>query len=154
MNSQKMRSVKELEAYMDGPKPDMNPIDQAADYLLVGEEMLENWLTAQERIPTQDKKEGFRILALHRQGCKGEPSFNACRETCRELAYYYNLITLEPDSDEMSSRLRMMDMVAKHLVLFIGNKMMDDQVGEFCCSAKVNRLNNEQLQERVGVKNG
>jgi len=149
-----MRSVAELEAYMDSQKPDTSPAKLAADYLLVGEEMLENWLVAQERVPTDDKKEGFRILALHRQGCKGEPSFNACRETCRELAYYYNLITMEPGSDEMSSRLAMMDMVAKHLVLFIGNKMMDDQVGEFCCSAKVNRLSSEKLQEQVGVNNG
>ena len=154
MNSEKARSVAELEAYIEGPKPEVSPTVQAADYLLVGEEMLENWLAAQERVPTQDKKEGFRILALHRQSCKGEPSFNACRETCRELAYYYNLITLEPDSEDMTSRLAIMDMVAKHLVLFIGNKMMDDQVGEFCCSAKVNRLSSEQLQEKVGVNNG
>jgi len=149
-----MRSVAQLEAYMDGAKPDINPAQQAADYLLVGEEMLENWVTAQERVPTQDKKEGFRILALHRQGCKGEPSFNACRETCRELAYFYNLIILEPDSEKMTSRLAMMDMVAKHLVLFIGNKMMDDQVGEFCCSSKVNRLSREQMETKVGVNNG
>ncbi|MBN4055930.1 hypothetical protein JYT95_01220 [bacterium AH-315-J23] len=149
-----MRSVAELETYMDSPKPDVGPAHQAADYLLVGEEMLENWLVAQERVPTTDEKEGFRILALHRQGCKGEPSFNACRETCRELAYYYNLITTQPDSSEMSSRLAMMDMVAKHLVLFIGNKMMDDQVGEFCCSAKVNKLNREEVETLVGVNNG
>ena len=149
-----MRSVAQLEAYMDGAKPDINPAQQAADYLLVGEEMLENWLVAQELVPTQDEKEGFRILALHRQGCKGEPSFNACRETCRELAYYYNLITMEPQSGEMVSRLAMMDMVAKHLVLFIGNKMMDDQVGEFCCSSKVNRLSREQMETKVGVNNG
>jgi len=149
-----MRSVTELEVYMDSIKLDTDPVKLATDYLMVGEEMLENWLTAQERVPTQDTKEGFRILALQRQGCKGEPSFNACRETCRELVYYYNLITLEPSSKDMASRLSMMDMVAKHLVLFIGNKMMDDQVGEFCCSSKVNRLDSEQLMKRVGVNNG
>ena len=92
-----MRSVAELEAYMDAPKPDITPAEQAAEYLRIGEEMLLNWLVAKDIEPTQDKKEGFRILALHRQGCKGEPSFNACRETCRELAYHYNLITMEPD---------------------------------------------------------
>lgn len=149
-----MRSVTELEAYMDNPKPDVSPAQQATDYLLVGVEMLENWLTAKDLVPTNKEKEGFRIIALHRQGCKGDPSFNACRETCRELAYYYNLITSQPDSEDMASRLAMMDMVAKHLVLFIGNKMMDDQVGEFCCSAKVNKLNREEVETLVGVNNG
>ena len=149
-----MRSVAQLEAYMDEAKPDVSPAQQASDYLLVGEEMLENWVTAQERVPTQDKKEGFRILALHRQGCKGEPSFNACRETCRELAYFYNLVTMDVGHEDTPKRLAMMDMVAKHLVLFIGNKMMDDQVGEFCCSSKVNRLSKEQLETRLGVNDG
>ena len=149
-----MRSFAELEAYMDNPKPDMSPAQQAADYLQVGKEMLENWLAAQERVPTQDEKEGFRILALHRQGCKGEPSFNACRESCRELVYYYNLITMESDSGEIPSRLVMMNMGAKHLVLFIGNKMMDEQVGEFCCSSKVNRLDSDKLKAPIGVNNG
>ena len=36
--------------------------------------------------------ESFRLLALHRQGARGVPSFNACRETCREIAYHYNLL--------------------------------------------------------------
>ena len=149
-----MRNVVDLEAYMDAPKPEVIPTQQAADYLLVGEEMLENWLRAKGLVPTDKKKEGFRILALHRQGCKGDPSFNACRETCRELAYYYNLIFAQPDSEEVVSRLTMMEMVARHLVLFIGNKMMDDQVGEFCCSAKVNKLNREKVETLVGVNNG
>lgn len=112
--------------------------------------ILSNFLTAKDLVPTDKEKEGFRVLALHRQGCKGDPSFNSCRE----LVVYYNLITLEPESDDMTSRLVMMDMVAKHLVLFIGGKMQEEQVGEFCCSAKVNRLSSEQLKEQVGVNNG
>ena len=149
-----MRSVAELEAYMDNAKPDVIPAELASDYLLVGEEMLIHWLVAKDLVPTDKEKEGFRVLALHRQGCKGDPSFNACRETCRELAYYYNLITMEPDSVETGSRLAMMDMVAKHLVLFIGGKMQEDQVGEFCCSSKVNKLNREEVETLVGVNNG
>ncbi|MCF6221398.1 MAG: hypothetical protein L3J65_09815, partial [Robiginitomaculum sp.] len=117
-----MRSVAELEAYIEAPKPDIAPVKLADDYLLVGEEMLIHWLKAKDLVPTDKEKEGFRILAMHRQGCKGDPSFNACRETCRELAYYYNLITMEPKSADMPARLAMMDMVAKHLVLFIGGK--------------------------------
>lgn len=149
-----MRSVAELESYMEKPKQSGDPVRLADDYLRVGEEMLIHWLNAKNLVPTDKEKEGFRILALHRQGCKGDPSFNACRETCRELAYFYNLITLEPNSDDMTSRLAMMDMVAKHLVLFIGGKMQEEQVGEFCCSSKVNRLTNEQLREQVGVNDG
>lgn len=149
-----MRTIAELESYMDAPKPDISPAEQAAIYLQIGEEMLVHWLTAKELEPTMDEKEGFRILALQRQGSKGDPSFNACRETCRELAFHFNLITMEPEHQDTIRRLSMMEMVAKHVVLFISNKMMDDQVGEFCCSAKVNRLSSEQLQERVGVSNG
>ena len=147
-----MRSVAELEAFVETPKPDIAPAKLAADYLLVGEEMLIHWLTAKNLVPTEREKEGFRLLALHRQGCKGDPSFNACRETCRELAYYYNLITMEPDSQNMPARLAMMDMVAKHLVLFIGGKMQEEQIGEFCCSSKVNKLNREEVESLVGVK--
>ena len=42
--------------------------------------------------PTRARVEGFRLLALHRQGAQGDPSFNACRETCRELVYHHNLV--------------------------------------------------------------
>jgi hypothetical protein len=64
-----------------------------ADRLLaLTEEVLEHWITARGDVPTNDKREGFRLLALHRQGAKGDPSFNACRETCREVVYHYNLI--------------------------------------------------------------
>ena len=139
-----MRSVAELETYMETPHPGVKPAEQAAAYLQVGEEMLEHWLATKDVEPTQAEKEGFRILALHRQGCKGDPSFNACRETCRELVYHYNLITLEPTHADIEKRLAMMQMVAKHVVLFIGSKMQEAQIGEFCCSSKVNRLSKKQ----------
>ena len=145
-----MRSVAQLETFMETPKLGDDATQLARAYLHVGEEMLENWLNAKDLLPTDNKKEGFRILALHRQGCKGDPSFNACRETCRELVYYYNLITLEPNHQEVPVRLSMMEMVAKHLVLFIGSKMQVAEVGEFCCSAKVNRLTKDELMEKVG----
>ncbi|RPI47738.1 MAG: hypothetical protein EHM59_03285 [Betaproteobacteria bacterium] len=53
------------------------------------EEILERWVSARGGVPTAATSEGFRLLALHRQGARGAPSFNACRETCRELAYHY-----------------------------------------------------------------
>jgi len=60
------------------------------------ESVLEEWLRARGEAPTSETSEGFRLLALHRQGARGVPSFNACRETCREIAYHYNLLRGEP----------------------------------------------------------
>jgi hypothetical protein len=78
----------------------------------------------------------FRLLALHRQGAKDDPSFNACRETCRELAYHYNLVTMDADSAEITNRLLMMQMVSRHLYLFVSGKLQVAGLGDFCCSAR------------------
>lgn len=108
----------------------------AAELLALGETVLEHWIVARGEVPTADKKEGFRLLALHRQGAKGEPSFNACRETCRELVYHYNLITQEPGHPETGKRIKLAALVAKHLALFVSGKMEVAGLGEFCCAAK------------------
>ena len=145
-----MRSVAELEDFFDQNHLDVSPSDLVAAYLKVGEEMLEQWIVAHDGVPTQDKKEGFRLLALQRQGSKGDPSFNACRETARELVYHYNLVTLEPVHPETAQRLKMTEMVAKHLVLFVGGKLQVAGLGEFCCSSKSLRLNNDELETSLG----
>ncbi len=111
------------------------PVEPAA-LLALGEEVLEHWVTARGETPTDSEREGFRLLALHRQGANGNPSFNACRETCRELVYHYNLLTLNPDPDQETDRLRMMALVANHLFLFVSGKLETRQLGEFCCSSK------------------
>lgn len=108
----------------------------AVDLLCLGEEILEHWLIAHGKAPTDDRKEGFRLLALHRAGAKGDPSFNACRETCRELVYHYNLITLDAAPAEARASLAMMAMVAMHLCLFISGKLQSAELGEFCCSSR------------------
>lgn len=108
----------------------------ARELLSLGESVLEAWISAKGETPTQNEKEGFRLLAMHRQGAKGDPSFNACRETCRELVYHFNLVTLEPHHPEAGKRLRLAAMVAKHLVLFIGGKLEVAGLGDFCCSSK------------------
>ena len=77
---------------------------------------------------------------MRRQGATGEPSFNACRETCRELVYHYNLIILEPDHPDAAGRLRMMRMVVAHICYFVGGKMQIARLGEFCCSSRALRL--------------
>jgi hypothetical protein len=110
--------------------------EDAAEMLRLGEQVLEHWVMAQDKQPTHDEREGFRLLALHRQGAHKEPSFNACRETCRELAWHYNLLTLQPDHPESEQRARMMALVANHLFLFIAGKMETEQLGEFCCASK------------------
>ena len=131
-----MRSLADIElgiAAVD-PAPDTQA---AADELLrLSEEVVEHWIAARDEEPTNDKREGFRLLALHRQGAKGDPSFNACRETCREIAYHYNLVHMQPEHVEITHRLEMMKMISSHLYLFISGKMQVAALGEFCCSAK------------------
>jgi hypothetical protein len=108
----------------------------ATELLALGEEVLEHWVTAKGLEPTRDTREGFRLLALHRQGCTDDPSFNACRETCRELVYHYNLVTVEPNHAETVQRLTMMTMVANHVFLFVAGKMQVAALGDFCCASR------------------
>jgi len=112
----------------------------AAELLAIGETALESWLAARGMTPIDAQVEGFRLLALHRQGARGEPSFNACRETCRELAYQYNCVRQASDAGEVARRVRLGAMVARHLVLFIDGKLEVAGLGEFCCSSRPLRL--------------
>ena len=132
-----MRSLAELEAVFDEPLEEGVGIQDAAERLLrASEEVLEHWVVARGETPTQEEREGFRLLALHRQGTKGDPSFNACRETCREVAYHYNLVTMQPEHADITNRLQLMGLVSKHLYLFITGKLQVAGLGEFCCSSK------------------
>ena len=102
----------------------------------IGEDILVQWILARGVEPTSAEREGFRLLALHRQGCKGEPSFNACRETCRELCYFHNLVAGDPEHPDTGKRLKLATLVAKHLLLFVSGKMQVENLGEFCCSSR------------------
>jgi hypothetical protein len=108
----------------------------ADELLALGEAILSVWLSAHGATPTMATSEGFRLLALHRQAARGEPSFNACRETCRELVYHRNLVCLEPAHPDTARRVRLAAMVARHLALFIGGKLEEAGLGEFCCSSR------------------
>jgi hypothetical protein len=126
-----------IEARVDALAASSEPATVAARELVaLGEQVLEHWIRARGEEPTQESREGFRLIALHRQGARGEPSFNACRETVRELAYHYNLITLDPGHPETGRRVRLAAMVAKHLCLFVSGKMQVAGLGEFCCSSR------------------
>ena len=132
-----MRTLAELEAVFDEPLAEGVDIQATAERLLrASEEVLEHWIVAKGETPTQEEREGFRLLALHRQGAKGDPSFNACRETCREVAYHYNLVTMQPEHSDITNRLQLMGLVSKHLYLFITGKLQVAGLGEFCCSSK------------------
>ncbi len=132
-----MRSLAELEARLEDIITERGEPTSAEELLECGEAVLEHWITVRGEDPTNDEHEGFRILALHRQGARGDASFNACRETCRELVYHFNLMSeLRADTDDAQSSLQMMALIANHLVLFVGGKMQEAGLGEFCCSAK------------------
>ncbi|MDH5454680.1 MAG: hypothetical protein OEY37_01335 [Gammaproteobacteria bacterium] len=131
-----MRSLAELEAVFETPLPTPDIQSAARNLLRASEEVIEHWVVARGEVPTREEREGFRLLALHRQGATGDPSFNACRETCREVAYHYNLITMQPEHADITDRLYMMGLVSKHLYLFISGKLQVAGLGEFCCSSK------------------
>ena len=108
----------------------------AAELLQLGEDVLEHWVAAHGQRPTDELREGFRLLALHRQGALDEPSFNACRETCRELVYHYNLLISQPDEADPGPRALTMVRLANHLYLFVAGKLEVSQLGEFCCASR------------------
>lgn len=139
-----MRSLDDIGAQLQQPSGDTATATSAGAYLQAGEDTLVHWTTGRGLDPTDDKREGFRLLALHRQGARGEPSFNACRETCRELVYHYNLITLEPNHPDTAKRLEMMRLVAMHLYLFVRGKMEVSGLGEFCCASRPLRTGTDQ----------
>lgn len=115
--------------------------DAARSLLVLAEDVLADWAAARGEVPTRATREGFRLLALHRQGAQDEPSFNACRETCREIAWHYNLLRPADHGDALpagdAARTRaMMALLVRHLALFVGGKMHSARVGEFCCASR------------------
>ena len=131
-----MRSFAVLDTELDSIDSGDNPAGGARALLALAEETLEQWIAARNEQPTSETREGFRLLALHRQGARGVPSFNACRETCREIAYHYNLLTMEPQHEDAARRRRMMTLLVRHLLLFVSGKMQVNGLGEFCCASR------------------
>ena len=102
------------------------------ELLARAEAVLEEWLRARGETPGAEMSEGFRLLALHRQGARGSPSFNACRETCREIAYHYNLLA----GGANPRHELMMGLLVQHLELFVRGKMEVEGLGDFCCASR------------------
>lgn len=145
------RPIAEIEQWLESGARAEAAEAHAAQLLRAGEEVLENWIEARGGEPTDKEREGFRLLALHFQGAKGDPSFNACRETCRELVYHYNLVTMNHGDAE--NALAMMRLVTKHLVLFIGGKLQEAGLGDFCCSSRSIRTKPDRKVDYLGVEN-
>jgi hypothetical protein len=134
-----MRSFDDIEASIERlleGAANQDPALAMAELVADAEAVLEHWIVAKGGVPTLAQKEGFRLIALHRQGAKGEPSFNACRESCRELAYHSNLIATEPEHLDTPHRLRMAALVTRHILYFVSGKMEVEGLGDFCCAAK------------------
>jgi hypothetical protein len=129
-----MRSLQAIEAELEIVPPVQARLEAARWLLGLAEEVLEAWIAARGETPTDDLREGFRLLALHHQGARGVPSFNACRETCREILYHHNLLLEDPE--DAGQRLAMMVMLVRHLALFVGGKLQVEGLGDFCCASR------------------
>ena len=130
-----MRSIEAIEHELDVVPAAQSAREAARRLMGLAEEVLEAWVAARGETPTDDEREGFRLLALHHQGAAGVPSFNACRETCREVAFHYNLLALDTPGVP-AQRLAMMGMLVRHLALFVGGKLQVQGLGDFCCASK------------------
>jgi len=131
-----VRTLAAIEARIDALIAAAPTPTTAPELLGLSEEVLEHWVRARGQDPTTELREGFRLLALHRQGAQDLPSFNACRESCRELVYHYNLLSMQPEHADTPTRARMMGLVAMHLHLFVAGKLQSEQLGEFCCASR------------------
>lgn len=132
-----MKTIDAIERELDGAMPAVGGGAAGARWLLgLAEEVLEAWIVARGGVPTEEQREGFRLLALHRQGAQDLPSFNACRETCREICYHYNLLALPAMPEDSAQRLRMMGLLVRHLALFVGGKLEVEKLGDFCCASR------------------
>lgn len=131
-----MRSVDAIEVELGAFTPREDAAAAAAALVALAEEVLEDWIVARGGVPTWELRESFRLLALHHQGARDVPSFNACRETCREIAYHYNLLFFAPADKKSLQRQRMMAMLVRHLALFVTGKMQVEGLGEFCCASR------------------
>ncbi len=115
--------------------------------LASGEQSVSRWLEAHGQQPTQETHEGYRLLALHRQAARPDPSFNACRESCRELIYQCNVAAASDDVHSIGQHTRLAANVAKHLLLFIDGKLENSRMGEFCCAARPLRARDELIAD-------
>lgn len=73
---------------------------------------------------------------MHRRGARQLVSFSACGEPRREMAYDYNLLTLQPEHPDAAARAWMMAMLANHPCLSVTGKLQTERLGKFCCASR------------------
>lgn len=100
--------------------------------LSMAEEVLVTWIISRGEPVEGYAVEGYWLLGLHRQGCRTSPAFAACREICREIVFRRNIALLYPEEEAHAHR--MMAMTVKHLALFVGGKLEQAGMGQFCCA--------------------
>lgn len=135
-----MRTLAEIERRLSALTVAPAGAADAGELLGLAEEVLEAWVRGRGEEPTLDRQEGFRLLGLHRQGARRLPSFNACRETCREIAYHFNLLISYPEHVQTRARAQMLALLVNHLCLFVTAKCQAEGIGEFCCASRPLRL--------------
>lgn len=120
----------------DRPPPSPGAEQRVAALLDEAEAVLSRWLLAHGLTPTEARREGYRLLALHAQGARRDPTFNACRESCRELIYQCNMALTADGGEERARRLALAEAVLTHLRLFIDGKLEVAGLGTFCCASR------------------
>ena len=66
------RGLADIERQLDDLDLD-RPREEAMRLLGLAEKVLEAWVCARGSTPTQERREGSRLMALHRQGSDGAP---------------------------------------------------------------------------------
>ena len=60
-----MKSLAEIEQRLDALEAGGSGPEAAVELVELGEAVLEHWVHARDLVPTQETREGFRLLALH-----------------------------------------------------------------------------------------
>ena len=107
------------------------------ELLALGEAILETWLAAHGEIADdRARRKAFACWRCTARARAATPSFNACRETCRELVYHHNLVRLDPAHPISRAACGSVQWWRGTWLLFIGGKLEVAGLGEFCCAAR------------------
>ena len=145
-----MRSLEAIERELEAIPPPARDV-AARRLLALAEDVLEAWIAARGEEPTRETRESFRLLALHHQGARGMPSFHACRETCREIAWHYNVLVAQEAPPDPAQLVRMMTLLVRHLALFVGGKLQVEGLGDFCCASRPVRTQAITMERQANV---
>lgn len=109
--------IARLEAGVQGHEP----LPRLDRLLAMAEEILVTWLARCGAGADPGMVEGSLLLSLHRQVCRCQPGFDACRELCREIVARRSVALLYPEEAARAHA----EMAAKvlQLALFVAEGM-------------------------------